>query len=172
MTRFISRAALAGAALALGFAQADAVTTFDTKQLNVQVSVSGTCSITDLTNVSFPAVVAGVPFSTETTTGTVTVLCTDNAYSVNADAGQNAGTAGDVTTRNLKAQGGTATLAYHLYEDNPTNTVEWGNATSGTPFSGSASATATTFTFGAKLPGATPTASGVYADVVTVTLTN
>ena len=58
MRKIISRAALCAAALGLGFAQADAGTTQDTKSLNVQVAVGSTCSITDITNVTFDSVTA------------------------------------------------------------------------------------------------------------------
>jgi spore coat protein U-like protein len=169
MNKWISRSAFFAAALFLGLNGGNA-TTIDTKSLNVQVAVSSTCSITSISGVTFPSIIAGVPFSTETANGNVTVLCTGNSYNVNADAGGNAGTTGDVTTRNLLVSGGGASLPYHLFVNG--GLTEWGDATSGVPFSGTASPTPTSIIVNGSLPGATPTASGVYSDVVIVTLTN
>jgi hypothetical protein len=127
MNKWISRSAFFAAALFLGLNGGNA-TTFDTKSLNVQVSVSSTCSITSVGGVTFPGVIAGTAFATETALGNVTVLCTGNSYNVNADAGQNATTPGDVSTRNLKVTGGATLLPYNLFVHNTAN--EWGNATS------------------------------------------
>lgn len=169
MNKWISRSAFFAAALFLGLNGGNA-TTFDTKSLNVQVSVASTCSITNISNISFPTVLGGAPFATETANGNVTVLCTGNDYHVNADAGQN-GTAGDVTTRKMLVSGGTATLPYNLFLNG--GTTEWGGTgTGGAPFAGTASSTPTSIIVNGSLPGATPTASGVYSDVVVVTLTN
>jgi spore coat protein U-like protein len=169
MNKWISRSAFFAAALFLGLNGVNATTIFDTKSLNVQVAVSSTCSITGITSVSFPGIVAGVTFTPETASGNVTVLCTGNDYNVNADAGLNATTPGNVTTRNLKVASGEL-LPYHLVVNSAT--TEWGNATSGLPFSGTASSTPASIAINGTLPGGTPTASGVYSDVVIVTLTN
>ncbi|MGO9474960.1 MAG: spore coat protein U domain-containing protein, partial [Rhodomicrobium sp.] len=89
---------------------------------------------------------------------------------LNADAGQNPGTPGDVTTRRVTINGGSQTLAYDLFVHGTTN--EWGNATSGTQIPGTANPTAVTYAIDGSLPGTTPVAGGVYQDYVTVTVTN
>jgi len=168
MRKFVSRSALAAVALALGMYAANATTTFDTKSLNVQVSVGSTCSITNIASINFPAVNAGVSFSTETQKGTLTVLCSSNDYTVTANAG--GGLDSTATTRKLTRQGGTETLDYHLYT---TGTTEWGDGTGGTgTFGASASASPHDFTILGSLTGTTPAASGTYSDVVIVTLAN
>lgn len=165
MRKFISRAALAAAALALGFAQVTAATVQDTKTLNVQVSVASSCSITALSNVVFPTV-SGT-FTTETANGSLTVKCAGNTYTVSADAGANPATEGDVTTRRLK-HGTSDFLPYDLFT---TGTTEWGDGTGATgTFGAAGTAAGETYTILGSLPGATNPNPGVYSDLVVVSL--
>lgn len=144
----------------------DAATT--TGNLSVTATVNGTCSVST----------SPVAFSTynpasatdNTTTGTVTVTCTNGtAYTVALDAGANAGSPGDITTRRMKANTSDY-LPYQLYKEG-TYTTAWGNGggaiLSGQTGNGSAQAIPV---YG-KITQGQYVASGSYVDTVVVTIT-
>lgn len=96
----------------------------------------------------------------------IKVTCTTDApYIVKLNAGANAGTAGDVTTRRMTD--GSHYVAYNLYSDAPNGAV-WDNTT-GTSHTG-IGAEDTLTVYGVTPAQNTPPA-GTYTDTVTVTLT-
>lgn len=108
----------------------------DTTTFNVTLVVTKACTITAAaaTNVDF-----GTAASTTATPtvgqGTVTAQCSAlTPYTISLNAGANAGTANDVTTRRMKNTNAAVTannfVGYQLYQD-AAHTLVWG-ATSGT----------------------------------------
>jgi spore coat protein U-like protein len=98
---------------------------------------------------------------------TFDVQCTNGtSYAVELNAGNNAGTANDTTTRRM--ENGGEFVGYDLYQ-NPGRTTHWGTITEGSELSGaSGSGSAETHTvYGRVAPQATPSA-GVYDDVVQI----
>lgn len=167
MKKIISRAALAVGALALGIAGVNA-TTYDTKQLTVQVNVVGACAITSgFFNVQFQSLLANQPTTQDQIMVPNFYVTCSGTYNVSADAGQNAG--GDITKRAMKSSASSDLISYNLYIDSNTSIV-WGSTAGTNTLSGNGSGTVTSF---AKLPtGTTPKDTANYTDVVTITLTN
>ncbi len=111
-------------------------TAADTTTFNVTLIVTKACTITAAaaTNVDF-----GTAASTTATPtlgqGSVTAQCSAlTPYTISLNAGANAGTANDVTTRRMKNTNAAVTannyVGYQLYQD-AARTLVWG-ATSGT----------------------------------------
>ena len=167
MRKFISGAALAIGALALGIAGVNA-TTYDTKQLTVQVGVIGTCAIGSFpAALNFAALTANQPTTQDQTAVAYFGVVCSGTYNLSADAGQNAG--GDITKRAMKSSASSDLISYNLYTDGTYKTI-WGN----TPGTNTISSTGTgSIPFYGKLPsGTTPKDTVTYTDVVTITLTN
>jgi spore coat protein U-like protein len=165
MKRLISCAALAASALVLGIASTNA-TTYDTKQLQVQVNVANACAITNLQNIQFNSILANQTTTQDQDASANLQVTCSGTYNVNADAGQNAG--GDITKRAMKSSVSSDLIAYNLYTDY--YTTVWGNTPGTNTFSTTGNGY---FWIYAKIPaGATPKDSSSYTDIVTVTVTN
>ena len=106
----------------------------DTTTFNVKLVVTKSCTIT-------AAAATDVDFGTQASTvtanvdnaGSLTVRCTPlTPYAIALNAGANAATAGDVTTRRMKHTDATVTtnnyVGYQLYADLSRTTV-WGGTT-------------------------------------------
>ena len=167
MNKIISGAALAVGALALGVAGVNA-TTFDTKQMTVQVNVLGACAITTYPPIQFQPLIANQPTTQDQLMYTALLVTCSGSYNVQADAGQNAG--GDITKRAMKSSASSDLISYNLYTGNTNLTTVWGSTAGTNTLSGTGSGYAN---FTARLPtGTTPKDTATYTDVVTVTLTN
>jgi spore coat protein U-like protein len=171
MTKYISRAAIAAAALALGVSGAYAVPYSTTSQMNVGVTVIPTCTVVTPENVTFDNVVPGVLSIQSDKTATITVTCTASAFNITADVGQNPHTVNDATSRQMERDG--HFLKYHLYLTDLV--TEWGNSTNGgSPIADNGPVQNKTYPIRASMPPQTPDANvtGAYWDTVNVVITN
>jgi spore coat protein U-like protein len=100
----------------------------------------------------------------------VIATCTSGtAYTIAADPG--AGTAATVAARSMTGLIGGNPLNYALYT-NSGHTTPWGDGTLSTStFGGTATLLPTTYTVYGRIPTAQHPSAGLYADLVTVTLT-
>lgn len=115
----------------------------------------------------------GVVDEDVTATADIVIECTrDSAYEIALDAGDHAGTANDVDTRNLFLTNGNADdiLSYQLYTDGGFSDV-WGH-TIGDDTVARASATGAneTHTIHAKIPMHQNAPAGDYTDTITATI--
>lgn len=103
-------------------------------------------------------------------TSAVTLTCTNGTtYDVGLNAGVNAGTAGDVSTRRMA--NGAEYVSYNMYSNAGSTTV-WGNTVSTNTVAGTGNGTPQTLTVYGRVPVQSPTpAPGTYLDTVTVTVT-
>lgn len=144
-----------------------------TANLGVSATVGNSCLVST-TPVSFGTYNPASGTTTDTA-GSVVVTCvTGTTYAVSLDAGTNASTAGNVSTRRMSA-GASKYLAYQLYLDSSYSTV-WGdgnNGSTGNPSSGTFTGTglAISHTVYGRIPSGNFVASGVYADTVVATVT-
>lgn len=168
MKNIVFTSAISAVAIAMCFSAANANELRHSKDLEVSASVKATCYIDTVGPVDFGTFDANATFANQLKTANVKVVCPGQDYNVTADKGEN-GTSPD--DRKLKVTGGTATLSYQLYTSNSYATV-WSEAINGHTINASAlgGLTGETYTFGAKLFGATPTVSGVYKDKVVVSV--
>ncbi|KAF1055652.1 MAG: hypothetical protein GAK43_00447 [Stenotrophomonas maltophilia] len=162
-----------GALLVAGPATAADTTTF-----NVLLAVTKACTITAAaaTNVDFGTAAA----STTTPTlaqGTVTAQCSVlTPYTIALNAGSNAGTAGDVTTRRMKNTNAAVTtnnyVGYQLYQD-AARTLVWGATTGTNTQAGLGTGLAVPYIVYGQIANLSTnnTATGSYSDTVTATIT-
>jgi spore coat protein U-like protein len=103
-------------------------------------------------------------------TATVIAACTSGTgYTIKADPGT--GTGATVAARSMTGLVGGDPLNYLLYTDSSHSTL-WGDGTLSTgTFSGTASLLPATYTVYGRIPTAQQPSAGLYADLVTVTLT-
>jgi spore coat protein U-like protein len=150
----------------------------DTTTFNVKLLVTKACTITAAaaTDVDFGS-------QTSTTTGNVdqngglTVQCTPlTPYTIALNAGANASTGSDVTTRRMKNVDSLVTtnnyVGYQLYS-NLTHTSVWGTTTNTNTVAGTGLGINQTYTIYGRitnLAGNNP-ATGNYQDTVTATIT-
>jgi len=150
----------------------------DTTPFNVTLVVTKACTITAAaaTNVDF-----GTAASTTATPtlgqGTVTAQCSAlTPYTIALNAGANAGTANDVTTRRMKNTNAAVTannyVGYQLYQD-AAHTLVWGATTGTNTQAGIGTGLAVPYiVYGQILNLSTANAAtGNYLDTVTATIT-
>ncbi len=150
----------------------------DTTTFNVRIIITKACTITAAaaTDVDF-----GSALSTATTPsnaqGSVTAQCSAlTPYTIALNAGANAGTANDVTTRRMINTDAAVTtnnyVGYQLYS-NATRTTVWG-ATAGTnTVAGTGNGAAQAYPIYGQVanPSVNNAATGNYQDTVTATIT-
>ncbi|WP_282296501.1 spore coat U domain-containing protein [Stenotrophomonas sp. PS02289] len=150
----------------------------DTTTFNVRIIITKACTITAAaaTDVDF-----GSALSTATTPsnaqGSVTAQCSAlTPYTIALNAGSNAGTANDVTTRRMINTNSAVTtnnfVGYQLYS-NATRTTVWG-ATAGTnTVAGTGNGAAQAYPIYGQVanPSVNNAATGNYQDTVTATIT-
>jgi len=150
----------------------------DTTTFNVKLLVTKACTIT-------AAAATDVDFGTQTSTttgnvdntGSLTVQCTPlTPYTIALNAGSNAGTTGDVTTRRMKNTNASVTtnnyVGYQLYTDVTRGSV-WGTTTGTNTQAGIGLGINQSYTVYGRitnLAGNNP-ATGNYQDTVTATIT-
>ncbi|HEX3674310.1 MAG TPA: spore coat U domain-containing protein [Rhizomicrobium sp.] len=153
-------------ALMAGSATADATTATGT--FAVTATVLSGCAVvaTDLIFGNYTST-SGTPLDA---TSTVVATCTSGvAYTVAADAGT--GTSATEAARSMTGLIGGGALNYLLYTNSGHSTL-WGDGTlSTTTFGGTAGLLPTTYTVYGRIPISQHPAAGLYADLVTVTLT-
>ncbi len=158
----VAAALLASAAATPGRA-ATATTTFA-----VTATVLSGCGVaaTDLIFGNYTST-AGTPTDA---TSTVIATCTNGvSYTIAADAGT--GTGATEAARSMTGLVGGGSLNYLMYT-NAGHTTLWGDGTLGTTmFSGTAVLLPQTYTVNGRIPTLQHPAAGLYADLVTVTLT-
>ncbi|HEL3780287.1 spore coat U domain-containing protein [Stenotrophomonas sp. CC22-02] len=150
----------------------------DTTNFNVTLIVTKACTITAAaaTNVDF-----GTAASTTATPtlgqGTVTAQCSAlTPYTISLNAGANASTANDVTTRRMKNTNAAVTannyVGYQLYQD-AAHTLVWGATTGTNTQAGIGTGLAVPYiVYGQILNLSTNNpATGNYLDTVTATIT-
>ncbi|MDV3468037.1 spore coat U domain-containing protein [Stenotrophomonas sp. C3(2023)] len=150
----------------------------DTVQFNVRLVITKACTITAATptDVDF-----GSALSTSTTTlnaaGSITAQCTAGTpYSIALNAGSNAATANDVTTRRMRNTDATVTannfVGYQLFRD-AGRTQVWGATAGSNVLASAGTGLAQAFpVYGQVLdPSSNNAATGNYLDTVTATIT-
>ncbi|MCS4234113.1 Csu type fimbrial protein [Stenotrophomonas rhizophila] len=150
----------------------------DTTTFNVKIIITKACTITAAaaTDVDF-----GSALSTATTPsnaqGTITAQCSAlTPYTVALNAGANAGTANDVTTRRMKNTDVSVTannfVGYQLYRD-AAHTNVWGTTTGTNTAAGIGTGLAQTLNVYGQIanPSVNNAAAGNYQDTITATIT-
>jgi len=150
----------------------------DTTTFNVKIIITKACTITAAaaTDVDF-----GSALSTATTPsnaqGTITAQCSAlTPYTVALNAGANAGTANDVTTRRMKNTDASVTannfVGYQLYRD-AAHTNVWGATTGTNTTAGIGTGLAQTLNVYGQIanPSVNNAAAGNYQDTITATIT-
>lgn len=139
-------------------------------------SVTGTMPVTAISLNACAVVATPLVFGTLNQIGgtatdsqtTVVVTCTPGTT---YDVGLDSGTHDSGGTRHMQAVLSSATVPYALYS-NASRTTAWGNTIGTNTVPGTAGLLPATFTVFGRVPGNAPlVAAGVYADVVTVTVT-
>jgi spore coat protein U-like protein len=144
-----------------------------TANLAVTATVSSTCTVTT-TTVAFGTYNAGAVSPTDAS-GAVTATCTSGTtYTVALDAGANAGSAGDVTTRRM-TDGSSHFLPYQIYLDSSHTTI-WGGGLNGSSINPTSSTfsgngTAQGYTAYGRLTAGNYVTAGSYTDTVVATVT-
>lgn len=149
----------------------------DTTTFNVKIIITKACTITAAaaTDVDF-----GTAVSTATTPsnaqGTITAQCSAlTPYTIALNAGANAGTANDVTTRRMKNTNVAVTtnnfVGYQLYQDAAHATV-WGATTGTNTVAGIGTGLAVPYPVYGQIanPSVNNAATGNYQDTVTATI--
>lgn len=149
---------------------ASAATVTDT--MGVQITITDGCSVdvastaNDLDFGTYSLLDATIDASSS---NVISVTCTSGAtYDIGLDAGLNAGSPGDTTTRRMN--NGSNYVAYDLFQA-ANGTTHWGDTVGSDTLHDTGSGTAQTYTvYGRVLAQTTPPA-GTYNDTVTVTVT-
>jgi spore coat protein U-like protein len=162
MAKYISRAAIAAAALALGISGAYAGQ-YGVADLSVSVNVQATCGISSVAPIAFSQVVAGATTTEDKQPSTITVRCNSGGWrlSVAADA--------DNDVRSMT--NGTASLRYKLCNPTPGSYAGCIPFNQAHPISGTDLNGIQTI-YGIMEGGVLPAKSGNYTDTVQIQLTN
>jgi len=165
----LKKSLLAAALVAFTGYAAVATAATTTKQFQVKIAIQNTCDVSTLTAGDMDFGTHSYLDSNITSTSTIKVQCTNgNTFHIGLDAGANAATPSDVSTRRMKS--GTAFVPYQLYTDNA-RTTAWGNTSTDGWVAATGTGTLQSFTvYGEATPGATAPA-GTYLDTVTATVT-
>ena len=134
---------------------------------SVTANVTNTCNIS-ATNMSFGS--AGLLTAALSGSALITAQCTMNdSYSIALNAGMTAGAS--LSDRQMIIAGGSSVVHYQLYTS-ASNTLIWGDGTSGTgTLGGVANGANQTYTVYGRVPVQTTPAPGAYSDTVTATIT-
>jgi spore coat protein U-like protein len=137
-----------------------------TDDFTVSITIVATCAITATNPLNFGNSVGLLSSNIDVNT-TFSVQCTNGTpYDIELNAGNNAGTALDTTTRRM--ENGGAYVSYNLYQ-NAGRTIPWGTGLEGNEVTGATgSGSAQSYTvYGRVPPQATP-APGLYDDVIQI----
>lgn len=166
-------------ALALGLAgTAVPALAQDSVTFNVRIAITSSCTIAAAapTDVDF-GTVASTATAPALAQGTITAQCSAlTPYSIALNAGANAATAGDVTTRRMRNTNAAVTtnnfVGYQLYQDAGRTNV-WGATTATNTVAAVGNGTPQAYNvYGRVLnPSVNNAAAGSYLDTVTATIT-
>lgn len=136
-----------------------------TGTLVINASVVGACSVNGAT-LNFPAYSG---FADVTANTNFTVTCTNGvSYSINMDAGQNAGGSLNTNSRKLKHSTQSVYLNYQLYKDS-SNTNVWGAQVNNDGLnSQTGNGSAQSITVYGKISAGQSVATGNYSDSVSI----
>ena len=162
MGKYISRAAIAAAALALGVSGAYAAQ-YGVGNLNVSVNVQATCGISSVVPIVFSQVVAGATTTEDKQPSAITVSCNSGGWSLSVTA--------DVTNDIRSMTNGGASLHYKLCNPTPGAYATCVPFNQNSPISGT-DLNSTITIYGVMEGGIIPTKSGNYTDTVQIQLTN
>jgi spore coat protein U-like protein len=162
MAKYISRAAIAAAALALGISGVYA-TQYGVANLNVSVNVATSCSITSVAPIAFTQINAGANTAEEVKPSAIVVSCNSGGWHL--------GVAADVTNDIRSMTNGAASLKYKLCNPTPGSYAGCIPFNLNSPISG-ADLNSTITIFGVMEGGVLPAKSGNYTDTVQIQLTN
>jgi spore coat protein U-like protein len=166
----LKKSLIAVAMLAVGgFAATAGAVTTQTAQFQVKIAIQNTCDVTSLS-------ASDMDFGTHTyldsninATSTIQIKCTNgNTYHIGLDAGANAATPSDTTTRRMTD--GTNYVPYQLYTDN-SHTTPWGNSATDGWIAATGTGAAQSFTVYGQATPSSSAPAGNYADTVTATVT-
>jgi spore coat protein U-like protein len=160
MAKYISRAAIAAAALALGVSGAYA-SVYGNGTLNVSVNVEPTCNIV-VGDITFTKIIGGARTTEDIKPSSIAVNCNTAAWHLSVDD--------NLVERSMK--NGEESLKYKLC--NPTPTAGYNSCV---PFNQNSPITGTTLTdnvtvFGIMEGGVLPPKPGDYKDAVRIQVTN
>jgi spore coat protein U-like protein len=161
MAKYISRAAIAAAALALGVSGAYA-TQYGIGTLNVSVNVAPTCDITSVSPIVFSQVAKGATTSEDIKASAIAVSCNSGGWHLSID---------DTNEVRSMKNGTTASLNYKLCNPTPGTYATCVPFNQNHPISGT-DLTSTVTIYGVMEGGVAPTKSGDYIDAITISLTN
>ncbi|HXW53264.1 MAG TPA: spore coat U domain-containing protein [Myxococcota bacterium] len=138
------------------------------QNMNATVSVVNGCSIQSVSNTAWSAIDGNFQAAATTSSGGVTVLCTESTpYSVGLNNGNNYNVTN--STRQM-SDGASHVIAYGLYHDNALS-LPWGDIGSGKELMATGSGSSQAATVYAQIPaGQTPVPAANFSDVVVVTL--
>lgn len=160
---------LSFAAVAVPLASQAAPLSTDTATFQVKISITNSCDVhtTAPTDMDFGS--SGALTSAISQTSTLTINC-NNAlpYDIGLDAGLNASTAGDISTRRMTD--GAEFVSYQLYQAAGPATP-WGDTIATNTKTGTGTGTAQTVTVYGQVPVQTTPGAGNYVDTITVTVT-
>ncbi len=172
---FLKSALLTSALVAAGVTPAFAA---DTTTFNVKIIILKACTITAAaaTDVDFGSVASTATANTDAQ-GSVTANCTPlTPYTIALNAGVNAGTANDVTTRRMKNIDAAVLtnnfVAYQLYRDAGRSLI-WGSTTGTNTLAGTGTGLNQPYPVYGRVadPSANSAGAGSYLDTVTATIT-
>jgi spore coat protein U-like protein len=163
MAKYISRAAIAAAALALGVSGAYAGQYGDPSNLSVSVNVATSCSISSVAPIAFSQISAGAMTTEEVKPSAIVVNCNSGGWHLSVAA--------DVDNDVRSMTNGSASLHYKLCNPTPGSYASCTPFNQGHPISGTA-LTDTQTIYGVMEGGVLPAKSGTYSDTVQIQLTN
>ena len=153
-------AVVAGFILAAGTSEA-AQAQSATGSMTVSTTIASSCSVSNISNVSF-GIITGQSISSTDATGSFDVTCTTGtSYSIALNSGQNV----TGSTRRMRIGSTANYLTYEIYSNSGRTTV-WSTAITG--FTGTNSAQ--THIAYARLPSQIAPAPGSYTDTITITV--
>ena len=160
MAKYISRAAIAAAALALGVSGAYA-TQYGTGNLSVSVNVVTSCSISSVGAIAFDQIAAGANTTENVKSSDIVVTCNSGAWKL--------GVASDVTgdVRSMTNNG--ASLNYKLCKPSPGSYAGCAAFNMANPIVGT-DLNSTQTIYGIMEGGVPPAKSGTYSDIVQLQL--
>ena len=137
-----------------------------TEDFTVSITIVATCDVVTSNPLNFGNSI-GLLNSNIDATATFSVQCTNGTpYEIELNAGSNAATPLDTTTRRM--ENGGVYVSYNLYQ-NSGRTTQWGTQAEGAESTGgTGNGSAQSYTVYGRVPAQTTPAPGVYDDVIQI----
>ena len=161
MAKYISRAVIAAAALALGVSGGNAVQ-YGTGNLVVSVNAVPTCDITSVAPIVFSEIAKGAATTEEIKPSVIAVSCNSGGWKLSI---------GDTEEVRTMKIGTAASLNYKLCKPSPSSYTDCAPFNLNNPVIGEDLTSSVTI-YGVMQGNIHPTKSGNYIDTVTIQLTN